>query len=149
LQQRCSISGGIEIPTPAAISRGVTARRRRRFYVAAAKHLLSTRDAAARVGVHERTLRRYIACGQIASRRLPGGHYRISPETIDAFLQHADAPATGAASDRPTAPAPRRRDGRQSQRAGQHGARREYDLSPANLARLRARFGARSGGDGR
>lgn len=111
----------------------------------AAKNLLSTRDAAARVGVHERTLRRYIACGQIACRRLPGGHYRIAPEEIDAFLQSADAPAR-TVSGKPAQRPARLREPRGTRPQGAQHEGREYDLSPANLARLRARVAARSGG---
>jgi excisionase family DNA binding protein len=45
---------------------------------------LSTSEAAARIGVHERTLRRYLSRGLLA-HRLPGGHYRISEESILSF----------------------------------------------------------------
>ena len=38
---------------------------------------LSTREAAALLGVHQRTVRRYIAAGLLGNRKLPGGHYRI------------------------------------------------------------------------
>jgi excisionase family DNA binding protein len=110
----------------------------------AAKNLLSTRDAAARVGVHERTLRRYIACGQIACRRLPGGHYRIAPEEIDSFLRSADAPAR-TVSGKPARRPARLREPRSTRQQGTRPEAREYDLSPANLARLRARV-ARTGG---
>ena len=44
--------------------------------------LLTTREAAAELGVHERTLRRYMSSGLLVYRRLPGGHYRIPEESI-------------------------------------------------------------------
>ncbi len=44
--------------------------------------LLTTREAAAQLGVHERTLRRYMSSGLLSYRRLPGGHYRIPEESI-------------------------------------------------------------------
>lgn len=44
--------------------------------------LLTTREAAAALGVHERTLRRYMSSGLLVYRRLPGGHYRIPEESI-------------------------------------------------------------------
>src|ERR1700689_4197732 len=37
---------------------------------------LSTSEAAARIGVHERTLRRYLSRGLLAHHRLPGSPYR-------------------------------------------------------------------------
>ena len=52
--------------------------------------LLTTREAAAALGVHERTLRRYIASGFLACRRLPGGHYRIPEDAIIDFWDEGD-----------------------------------------------------------
>jgi excisionase family DNA binding protein len=105
------------------------------------RELLSTREAAARMGVCERTLRRYIDARRLASRRLPGGHYRIAPEAIAEFwaAQERRVAArhrqrTGQA-ERPAPTAQRRR------RAGRLSASttREFDLSDANLAALRER----------
>ena len=111
----------------------------------AAKNLLSTRDAAARLGVHERTLRRYITCGQIVSRRLPGGHYRIAPKEIDAFLERAGAPVRTVSATPARRPA-RLREPRRTRPQGARRPAREYDLSPAHLARLRAQAALRTGG---
>jgi excisionase family DNA binding protein len=95
------------------------------------------------LGVCERTLRRYIACGRIRYHRLPGGHYRIPVEAIDEFWAQntrakeqrrgARAHATRASSrPDPITTARRRALGR-----GRDG---DYDLSPEHLAELRARF---------
>ncbi len=43
---------------------------------------LSTREAAAALGVHERTLRRHIASGRLAYRKLPRGHYSIPTKAM-------------------------------------------------------------------
>jgi excisionase family DNA binding protein len=52
---------------------------------------LSTREAAAALGVHERTLRRYVSSGLLGCRRLPGGRYRIPEEAIHEFCVAGDA----------------------------------------------------------
>jgi excisionase family DNA binding protein len=122
---------------------------RRHLYVACPgssskdrRELLSSSEAAARLGVCERTLRRYIGSGRIAARRLPGGHYRITPEAIAEFW---------AAHERRVAARHRRRTGQPEhpaaavqpgrRRAARLGASsdREFDLSDADLAALRER----------
>lgn len=46
--------------------------------------LLSPAEAAARLGVSTRTLRRYIADGKLTPvDRTPGGHGRFDPEHVD------------------------------------------------------------------
>lgn len=107
------------------------------------RELLSSTEAAARLGVCERTLRRYIASGRLASRRLPGGHYRIAPEAIVEFwAAHEQRIAarhrqrTGQPEQPAPAAQPRRR--RRAARLGA-GSTREFDLSDANLAALRER----------
>ncbi len=109
---------------------------------------LTSREAAAELGVCERTLRRYIATERLRHHRLPGGHFRIPAEAIDEFWAtnekaSAQAPVPAAASGgdagQPVAarrPAARRRPplGREQP----HG----YDLSPEHLAELRARVAA-------
>jgi excisionase family DNA binding protein len=105
---------------------------------------LSSSEAAAVLGVCERTLRRYIACGRIRYHRLPGGHYRIPVEAIDEFWAQntrakeqrrgARAHATRASSRPDPITTARRRIALGSGRDG------DYDLSPEHLAELRARF---------
>jgi excisionase family DNA binding protein len=101
---------------------------------------LSSSEAAAVLGVCERTLRRYIAGGRIRYHRLPGGHYRIPVEAIDEFWAQntrAKEQRRGARAHA-TRPDPittaRRRIALGSGRGG------DYDLSPEHLAELRARF---------
>ena len=67
---------------------------------------LSTREAAAVLGVHERTLRRYISSGLLGCRQLPGGHYRIPEEAIHEFWGAGDAPDRGTRRRQPGAERP-------------------------------------------
>lgn len=60
---------------------------------AAANRPLSARDAAARVGVAERTVRRWIGSGDLAAEK-QGGRYLIRPEDVDAAFARSRA-ATG------------------------------------------------------
>jgi excisionase family DNA binding protein len=112
-----------------------------------ARRLLSTGEAAAELGVHERTLRRYIACGQLGYRRLPSGHYRIPREAINEFwrrnaAEEADRKArvageahSGGSTRQPAAPRRSRRP------ALKHTTRPQtYDLSLERLEALRAQF---------
>jgi excisionase family DNA binding protein len=106
--------------------------------------LLSSTEAAAALGVCERTLRRYIASDHIRYHRLPGGHYRIPEEAIAEFWAEHDrrkrarhlARASARIAGRPSVgstPSTRRPAlGRES--------RGDYDLSPEHLAEVRARF---------
>jgi excisionase family DNA binding protein len=48
--------------------------------------MLNTHEAAMVLGVHQRTVRRYISMGLLAHQRLPGGHYRIAEQDILAPL---------------------------------------------------------------
>ena len=113
--------------------------------------LLTTREAAAALGVHERTLRRYIASGLLACRRLPGGHYRIPEDAIIDFWDEGDdagrrgrrrAPAVQGPS-----PGGSSADSRASarrpclQRLADEGATVVYDLSLEALAALRSQIG--------
>jgi excisionase family DNA binding protein len=111
--------------------------------------LLSTREAAAALGVHERTLRRYMSSGLLGCRRLPGGHYRIPEEAIHEFLGAGDAPVRGGrrrqpGAERPSVNASGRASKMRSRRArrprlGDEDLVAFYDLSPDALAALRAR----------
>lgn len=47
---------------------------------------LSIADAADKLGVHPRTLRRYIGDGKLTAHRLSSQIVRIRPEDLDAFL---------------------------------------------------------------
>jgi excisionase family DNA binding protein len=116
---------------------------------------LSTREAAAALGVHERTLRRYVSSGLLGCRRLPGGHYRIPEEAIHEFWGAGDAPVRGGrrrqpgaersavnASGRVSKTRPRRA---RRPRLGDEDSGAFYDLSSEALAALRARVAV---GDG-
>lgn len=116
---------------------------------------LSTREAAAALGVHERTLRRYMSSGLLGCRRLPGGHYRIPEEAIHEFWGTGDVPVRGGRRRQPEAERPsvnasgwasktRTRRARRP-RLGDEDSVAFYDLSPEALAALRARVAV---GDG-
>ena len=108
---------------------------------------LSTSEAAARIGVHERTLRRYLSRGLLAHHRLPGSHYRIPEESILNFwreneghaphIRRSDAEPVLASrqSHRLTLARSRSR----SRRLRETSSMTAYDLSPTTLAALRAR----------
>lgn len=57
---------------------------------------LSPQEAAAIIGCHEDSLKRWAADGKVASFRTPGGHWRFRRSDIAAFL--APAEPTEAAS---------------------------------------------------
>jgi excisionase family DNA binding protein len=113
--------------------------------------VLTTAQAAATLGVHERTVRRYLSSGLLAGRRLPGGHYRIPAAALAEFW-HANDASTGSQERR----RPRDRDASDPQRNARErrapsrshrgrlqlgqDARRDYDLSAATLRALRARL---------
>lgn len=116
---------------------------------AARGELLTTRQAAVALGVHERTLRRYLSAGLLDYRRLPGGHYRVPAGALAAFWQandqtrggeyparRVDLDATSEASGR------RQRQravaSRKPSRLGSE-APRSYDLSLGTLRAVRAR----------
>ena len=112
--------------------------------------LLTTVDAAAALGVHERTVRRYLAMGLLAHRRLPGGHYRIPEQSIWDFWRAwetvpprtsqrvgvSDQMPGGAPSKhrRPARPRPTTR----RRRSAGDSPFTPYDLSTAALAALRS-----------
>jgi excisionase family DNA binding protein len=91
--------------------------------------MLNTRQAAAVLGVHERTVRRYLAAGLLAHRRLPGGHYRIPARAIEQLWSVGPAQAEPAARDRSAARRPQSTD---------RAVPVVYDLSPAALSALRS-----------
>lgn len=72
---------------------------------AAAPTYLSARDAAARCGVSERTVRRWIVKGRLVADR-DGREFKINPEALAPFIAHAADIGQGAAalSDRAAAP---------------------------------------------
>jgi excisionase family DNA binding protein len=55
---------------------------------AAAPTYLSARDAAARCGVSERTIRRWIVRSRLVADK-DGREFRISPEALEPFIGHA------------------------------------------------------------
>jgi excisionase family DNA binding protein len=107
---------------------------------------LKCSEAAAKLGVCEKTLRRYMKADRIRFHRLPGGHFRIPESAIDEFWAEHDRrhtrPARGANGTRRAAqarrPSPPLSSGRRP-RLGRE-LQDEYDLSPAALERLRAQF---------
>lgn len=58
--------------------------------------LETTTEAALRVGVSPRTLLRWLRAGQIAGTRTAGGHWRVDPADLEAFVaaQHSAAAIT-------------------------------------------------------
>src|SRR5881394_472202 len=66
---------------------------------------LSAREAAARCGVDERTVRRWIARGRLAADK-HGGVFNIAPCDLAPFLPPAAAPTDSIAADGPAAAAP-------------------------------------------
>jgi excisionase family DNA binding protein len=103
---------------------------------------LTTRQAAARLGVHERTVRRYIASGLLGYRRLPSGHFRVPAEAILEFWATTDDAGARSSSDGASVDGPRVAGASSNPCAGQAhtGGAHRYDLSPRALAELRARL---------
>lgn len=114
--------------------------------------VLTTTQAALVLGVHERTLRRYLAMGLLAHRRLPGGHYRIPVEALSEFWEANERPSVitpsrAARAQRPpgtpTLEVQRRQPSRPRPRRAQLGedhSGEPYDLSTEALAALRAQL---------
>jgi excisionase family DNA binding protein len=102
---------------------------------------LTTAEAAAFLGVSERTLRRYLALGLLSYGRLPGGHYRLMEETLVEFLARHGSEArstpdlANGRKQRPGASSNARR----ARPLGRDTAAAHYDLSLAGLAALRDR----------
>jgi excisionase family DNA binding protein len=114
--------------------------------------LLTTREAAAELGIHERTVRRYISSGLLAYRRLPGGHYRIPEQAILDFwdqgggIDTTDRQRDPLAEPRSASPDPDAvRATAQRSRPPHHCGDSSYDLSPEALAALRARMVSSNG----
>jgi len=109
------------------------------------ERMLTTAQAASELGVHERTVRRYVSLGLLAYRRLPGGHYRISETAVEDFWrandgagQSATRPPRGRASRRAGRAQARRRTGKRRMRPSDAKPHGPYDLSNAVLDALRA-----------
>lgn len=113
--------------------------------------VLTTAQAAVVLGVHERTLRRYLAMGLLAHRRLPGGHYRIPVEALSEFWEANEKPsvitagraAPGQRTDPPARGSQRRHHSGPKRRRvpiGEDRSGASYDLSTEALAALRARL---------
>jgi excisionase family DNA binding protein len=52
------------------------------------KRLLQVKEAASELGVHEATVRRAIAAGELEAVRLgPRGRYRVTTDALERFLQ--------------------------------------------------------------
>lgn len=52
---------------------------------------LSIGNAARRIGVSVKTMRRYAENGRVKSTRTPGGHYRFDPADVDRFSPQANS----------------------------------------------------------
>jgi excisionase family DNA binding protein len=50
---------------------------------------IKPQQVAALLGVHERTVRRYISAGLLDGLVLPSGHYRIEPAAVEDCLKRA------------------------------------------------------------
>ena len=102
--------------------------------------VLTTAEAAMALGVHERTVRRYIAAGLLACHRLPGGHYRIPEQAIFELWRNADRAARPRV--RSAVGVSEHLSGVASSRRPLAGESRDrpYDLSIAALAALRSRL---------
>ncbi|HMI49264.1 MAG TPA: helix-turn-helix domain-containing protein [Gemmatimonadaceae bacterium] len=59
---------------------------------------LSPKDAAAILGVHEDTLKRWADEGKVECWTTPGGWRRFAREDVEALLSPASSPATEQAS---------------------------------------------------
>jgi excisionase family DNA binding protein len=109
--------------------------------------LLTTAQAAAALGVHERTLRRYLSMGLLAHRRLPGGHYRIPEEALTEFWQANETSVRPARAERARDALARDsqrqgppRSSRRRAALGEEHSPASYDLSTEALAALRSRL---------
>jgi excisionase family DNA binding protein len=49
--------------------------------------LLTIKEAAAKLKINERTLRRYIQDGKIAGYQMPGGGWRMTEEHLEGWLK--------------------------------------------------------------
>jgi excisionase family DNA binding protein len=56
--------------------------------------LLSVKEAAGRIGVHPKTLRRWADAGLVPVVRLPNGYRKFRPEAVERLLQERTTPAT-------------------------------------------------------
>jgi excisionase family DNA binding protein len=113
--------------------------------------VLTTGQAAALLGVHQRTLRRYLSCGLLTCHRLPGGHYRIPEESIAEFLHEAEVggrrawrQAVGADPLRKVRQSNHQRGAgvsppRRRLRLGEESSTAPYDLSRTALSAVRSR----------
>jgi excisionase family DNA binding protein len=119
-----------------------------RTLTSARGRMLTTTQAATALGVHERTLRRYLSMGLLAHRRLPGGHYRIPEAALAEFWQASEKPAVRPARaertrEQPGRDSERRRRPRSSGRRaplGEDDSPASYDLSTESLSALRSRL---------
>ena len=65
---------------------GERAKQRASDKLASAANCLTVSDAATQCNVHTETVKRWIASGKLPAFKL-GGHWRIRPEQVDAFLK--------------------------------------------------------------
>ena len=114
------------------------------------RELLTTAEVAAALGVHERTLRRYLSSGLLEYRRLPGGHYRVPASALTDFWQANDPNLRGGYAGRradltQTSQASGRRRRQRPSSSSKHprlGTQTtgDYDLSIGKLRALRKRL---------
>lgn len=52
--------------------------------------MLRMSEACARLGIHRDTMRKYLNEGLIQGRKLPSGHWRIDPDSLNRFLENPE-----------------------------------------------------------
>ena len=100
------------------------------------------REAADMLGVSVRTIRRYIADGQVPVYRLPSGHVRIRAATITALMSEEEPNSRrhikNASKSRAELPVNARRSGRRAPLGKEKPRMLFFDTSPEALAEVRA-----------
>lgn len=56
------------------------------------RHLFTPREAAERMGISYPTIKKCILDGRLKTTKTPGGHHRLAPEDIKAFLERDGGP---------------------------------------------------------
>jgi molybdopterin-binding protein len=61
------------------------------------RHLFTPREAAEKMGISYPTIKKCILDGRLKTIKTPGGHHRLAPEDIKAFLERDGGAPLGAA----------------------------------------------------